>query len=154
AQRDTATVALLISGFAVWGTVGGGGPFARATVNESFLLLIVFMVSISVPSLALSAEVAVRRETERQQRLLLAELRHRVKNMLAIVQSIALQTLRGARAPEDFYQTFAARLIALSQAHDLLAREAWQGASLAEVVRLVLTPHGQQRSAVDGPEIR
>jgi PAS domain S-box-containing protein len=63
-QRETATVALVLSGFAIWGAVDGAGPFAQPTPNESFLLLLAFMVSVSVPALALSADVAVRRRAE------------------------------------------------------------------------------------------
>ena len=48
--RDTATVALILSGFAVWGTLLNGGPFARTTLNNSFLLLLAFIISTSVPS--------------------------------------------------------------------------------------------------------
>lgn len=62
--RDTATVALLLSAAAVSGTVLDGGPFARVTLNESFLLLLAFMISVSVPSLALSADTERRRRTE------------------------------------------------------------------------------------------
>jgi signal transduction histidine kinase len=63
-QRDTATVALILSGFAVWGTLLGGGPFADTSLNDSFLLLLMFMISTSVPSLALSADVAMRKRIE------------------------------------------------------------------------------------------
>src|SRR5262249_42103384 len=42
-QRDTATVALILSGFAVWGTIAGVGPFSGGTLNESFLLLLMFI---------------------------------------------------------------------------------------------------------------
>ncbi len=62
--RDTATVAFVLSAFAVWGTLIDGGPFARATVNDSFLMLVMFMITSSVPSLALSADAAMRRRTE------------------------------------------------------------------------------------------
>ena len=57
-QRDTASVALVLSGFALWGTLSGEGPFARATLNDSLLLLIMYMISTAVPTLALSADVA------------------------------------------------------------------------------------------------
>src|SRR5213078_5139737 len=57
-QRDTATIALLLSCFAVWGTITNAGPFVRSSLNESFLLLLAFIISVCVPSLALSAEVA------------------------------------------------------------------------------------------------
>jgi PAS domain S-box-containing protein len=62
--RDTATVSLVLSCFAIWGTLSSGGPFVGATLNESFLLLITFMISAAVPSLALSADVAIRRRVE------------------------------------------------------------------------------------------
>ena len=62
--RDTATVALLLSASAVWGTLLDGGPFARMTLNDSFLLLVAFMISVSVPSLALSADAEMRRRIE------------------------------------------------------------------------------------------
>ncbi len=63
-QRDTATVAVILTGFAVWGTLRGGGPFANTDLNDSFLLLLMFMISSSVPSLALSADVAMRKGVE------------------------------------------------------------------------------------------
>jgi PAS domain S-box-containing protein len=63
-QRDTATVALILSAFAVWGAFANGGPFARGTLNDSFLLLLAFMIGITIPSLALSADVRVRKRTE------------------------------------------------------------------------------------------
>ncbi len=62
--RDTATVAFVLSAFAVWGTLMDGGPFARGTINDAFLMLVMFMITTSVPSLALSADAAVRRRTE------------------------------------------------------------------------------------------
>jgi signal transduction histidine kinase/ActR/RegA family two-component response regulator len=63
-RRDTATVAVILSGFAVWGTLRGGGPFADTKLNDSFLLVLMFVISTSVPSLALSADVAMRKRVE------------------------------------------------------------------------------------------
>ena len=63
-QRETVTVALILSAFAVWGTATGVRPFAAQDINELFLLLLMFMTSVAIPSLALAAEVAVRRRTE------------------------------------------------------------------------------------------
>ena len=73
APRDTATVALVLSCFAVWGTIAGGGPFARANLNDLFLLLLMFMIATTVPSLVLSADVAVRKRTDEDLRHAQAE---------------------------------------------------------------------------------
>jgi PAS domain S-box-containing protein len=77
-QRDTATVALILSGFAVWATVAGTGPFAQVTLNDSFLLLLMFMISMAVPSLALSADAAVRRRSEEELRRMQDHLNQQV----------------------------------------------------------------------------
>jgi PAS domain S-box-containing protein len=80
-----------------------------------------------------SLDITHRKMAEERQRLLLNELNHRVKNSLVAVQSIAAQTLRTSLSPELFQEAFEARIMALSQAHDLLTRENWEGASLREV---------------------
>ena len=66
--RDTATVALIISAFAVGCTLLQCGPFAKPNQNDSFILLLAFMISTAVLSLALSTDVAVRHRIENQQR--------------------------------------------------------------------------------------
>jgi integral membrane sensor domain MASE1 len=60
-QRDTATAALVLSCFAIWGTLANSGPFVRSSLNDSFLLVLTFVISAAIPSLVLSADVAVRR---------------------------------------------------------------------------------------------
>jgi integral membrane sensor domain MASE1 len=105
-QQDTATIALLLSSFAVWGTVSNVGPFVRSSLNESFLLLLAFMISVSVPSLALSAEEAVRRRHQDHVNLLMRELSHRSKNLLSVVQSMANQVARQTKGFDDFYAGF------------------------------------------------
>lgn len=80
-----------------------------------------------------SLDITERKRAEERQKLLVNELNHRVKNSLATVQSIAAQTLRSVTSPAFFREAFESRLIALSQTHDLLTRESWEGASLREV---------------------
>jgi signal transduction histidine kinase/CheY-like chemotaxis protein len=63
--RDTATVALMLSGFVVWGTIFGGGPFAQSIREESSTLLLLVMIGIAIPSVTLAADVALRKRTER-----------------------------------------------------------------------------------------
>ena len=71
--------------------------------------------------------------------LLIEELNHRVKNTLAILQAIAVQTFRSASKAER--GTFEGRLGALAEAHNLLSRERWQGSELQDVVGRVLQPY-------------
>jgi PAS domain S-box-containing protein len=79
-------------------------------------------------------DVTERVESDRQKKLLLNELNHRVKNTLAVVQAIVSQTVRNCTTAAEFQARFEPRLIALSTAHDRLARNEWLGVSLAEVV--------------------
>ena len=76
--RDTATSTLVLAAFAVWGTFAGSGPFDRNDLNESFLLLLTFMIGVTVPSLALSADAAMRRRTENELRTVHDDLNRRV----------------------------------------------------------------------------
>jgi len=90
---------------------------------------------------------------DRQQRLLLDELNHRVKNTLATVQAIADQTLRTNANPADFRRAFEARLMALSSTHNLLTATNWRSANLADVVGLEFKPYGPERYRLAGPEV-
>ncbi len=92
--------------------------------------------------LAAEREIVARIAAEARQRLLLDELNHRVKNTLATVQSIAAQSLRHGADVSSVRESFEARLIALSQAHNLLTRDNWSGASLAELLQTELSPYG------------
>jgi two-component sensor histidine kinase len=90
---------------------------------------------------AAQTELAERRRVEQHQELLLAELNHRVKNTLAIVLSIATQTLRHADSAEIFRAGFEARIMALAEAHNLLTDGNWEGASLRAILERVLGPY-------------
>ncbi len=90
---------------------------------------------------------------QEQQRLLMDELNHRVKNTLATVQAIAAQTLRSGDPPERFVQTFKARLMALSRTHNALTRGQWHGADLADILREELHPYGSTRFRLHGPDL-
>lgn len=101
-------------------------------------------------------EITARKRIEEHQKLLLDELNHRVKNTLATVQSIAAQTIRSSPDLRAFRQAFEARLIALSQAHNLLSLSNWRGVELSELVRRELIPHGvddPHRITVSGERI-
>lgn len=76
--RDTATVALVLAGTTIWGTLMGGGPFTSGNLNSSFLLVLMFLISITVPSLLLSADVEARKKAEESLRRAQIGLEHNV----------------------------------------------------------------------------
>ncbi len=90
---------------------------------------------------------------ERRQKLLLDEVNHRVKNTLATVQSIAAQTLKGARDLDSARRDFERRIVALSRTHNMLSDTQWSNASLATLVEGELAAFGNERVAVAGPII-
>lgn len=95
-------------------------------------------------------------ETLERRQFLLRELDHRCKNTLAAIQAIADQTLRRAPSPSHFVEAFNGRIGALSRAHELLTKEAWGNAALADVVGQALTPFcgvGGLQIAVSGPRV-
>jgi PAS domain S-box-containing protein len=98
---------------------------------------------------ALEIEIEERKRVEDQQSLLLAEVNHRVKNMLAVVTAIAAQTARNSTSIESFNQSFLSRLGALSEAHSLLTTRNWQAASLKELVDAVLSPYRAEPCQLD-----
>jgi two-component sensor histidine kinase len=86
--------------------------------------------------------------------LLIEELNHRVKNTLAILQSIATQTFRSASRAER--EKFEGRLGALAEAHNLLSQEKWQGSELQDVITRVLNPYllnNPDRVRMFGPKV-
>lgn len=105
------------------------------------------------------SDVTASKGAEARQQLLVREYNHRIRNLLALVRSLAEQTWRLSASPQNFHQSLLERLQALADAHGLLTREAWQGASLRTLAERVLAPYlagspGAPRVAIDGPELR
>jgi PAS domain S-box-containing protein len=110
-----------------------------------------------IRTLSAAIDIDGRKRAEEHRTLLINELNHRVKNTLASVQSIARQTLRVGRSPEQTIDLFTDRLVALSVAHDVLTRENWEGASLREIAEGALGPFAEQgagRIAIEGRDVR
>lgn len=106
-----------------------------------------------------SLDITDRKRAEERQRVLVAELNHRVKNTLAIVQSLALQTHRNTDNPVAFMEALNARVRALAKAHDLLTENSWEGALLKDVIGRTLEPYAtgasaNRRIAIAGPPLR
>lgn len=98
------------------------------------------------------------RTTAERQKLLIGELNHRVKNTLAIVQSMAMQTLRSCPNTDDAREALEARLVSLAKAHDILTLGQWSGGDLRELVVGALEAYtnyaGASRFRIDGAELR
>lgn len=99
-----------------------------------------------------SIDISESKQTAEHTRLLLRELNHRVKNTLAMIQSVARQTIRQNPDPQDFIEAFSGRLRTISDAHVLLADRDWTGVQLFEVIGSQLGP--QFRTRPDRAEVR
>src|ERR1700736_3436910 len=91
--RDTAVASFILAGFSIWGTFSGAGLFAAASLNDLLLFVLVFLVTVSVPSLALSADVAMRKTIEENLHRTNTELDRRVE-MRSSELAAANQALR------------------------------------------------------------
>ena len=99
----------------------------------------------------IARDITERKRAQEQQKLLVNEMQHRIKNSLATIQAIATQTLNQHAKERD---AFIARLHALGSAHDLLTSETWERASLRAIVTRALEPFQERlhkRITIDGP---
>jgi two-component sensor histidine kinase len=132
-------------------------PVFRWSMSAENLLGTVFFF-ISAGLIVATAEmlrVAVREldgNTTRE-RALNAELQHRVKNNLAVVQALARQTVKHTADPTEFYPAFTERLMALAAAHDVLCTGDWEDCRLPDLATAALKPF-EPREAItlDGPD--
>lgn len=88
--------------------------------------------------------------------LLMREVTHRSKNLLAVIQAMARQTKLASRDVNDFEVRFSGRLQALAASHDLLVQRDWKGASMSEVVKSQLGHYLDQQASqieIDGPRL-
>ena len=105
---------------------------------------------------SLVADETQRKASEDHIKFLMHEISHRSKNLLTVIQSIARRTARTAATMEDFESRFGQRLQGLAASHDVLVRNSWQGAPLAELMRQHLLPFADAKSSrleLVGPDI-
>jgi PAS domain S-box-containing protein len=105
----------------------------------------------------LGMDITEVRAAEERQQLMINELNHRVKNTLATVQSIARQTLRDGVSTDAARAHFTDRLLALSTAHNVLTRENWESAELADIAAEAVRPYDDaeaSRIAIAGSRAR
>ena len=105
---------------------------------------------------SVAVDISERKANEVQLRLLLRELTHRCKNLLAVIHAIARQTASRTRSVEDFLDRFSARLVAIGCSHDLLIADDWHGASLRMLVEQQLGDHAErfgEQIAIEGEDV-
>jgi two-component system CheB/CheR fusion protein len=130
---------------------------AHGDHDQHFLVRIVPYTDVDVQTAGVVVtflDVTVLTRAEEQQRVLIAELNHRVKNMLAIVTAIAEQTHRSSPTLDGFKTAFLARLHAMARSYELLSRESWTEASIETMARQELGPFGEAKFTLAGPDIR
>lgn len=103
--------------------------------------------------LSIGQRQAMADEANERMSLMTRELAHRVKNTLAVVQSIATRSLSDGRDVPEAREVFTKRLHALARAHTLLLDSSWSGAPLGELVRAELEAFGA-RAVVRGPAVQ
>ncbi|HEY4030139.1 MAG TPA: CheR family methyltransferase [Caulobacteraceae bacterium] len=97
-------------------------------------------------------DVTTLANAEAHQKVLIAELNHRVKNMLTVVISIAENTSKASPDAKSFKDGFIQRIKAMAKSYELLARDNWTAASMRNLAAQHLAPFGTERIVLDGPE--
>jgi two-component sensor histidine kinase len=126
------------------------GPLWRSLAITSLLGAVLLLTGLSF-AVRMATTIA---RGEMLHDLLIEELNHRVKNTLAILQAIAVQTFQSASKAER--EKFEGRLGALAEAHNLLSTEKWRGSYLQDVISRVLQPYSlnnPERVRMSGPPV-
>jgi PAS domain S-box-containing protein len=102
----------------------------------------------------LTLDITERKRADEHQRLLIAELDHRVKNVLARVAVVAMYTREGSSTVDEFIQALDRRIQSMAVAHELLSEGHWQGVRLADTVRHQLAPYATDaNTTTGGPDV-
>lgn len=107
--------------------------------------------------MGVNIDITDAREAADHTRHLLRELNHRVKNTLAMIQSLARQTLRRSPDPQSFIDAFSGRLRTLSDAHALLSDRDWSGIGLMELINTQVGPYllgEHEQLIVEGDDVQ
>jgi len=86
-------------------------------------------------------DITRRKRAQEHQKVLMAELNHRVKNVLARVTAVADSTRRGSGSVDEFFRSYEGRLQSMATAHTLLSDTGWRGADLMALVHSQLAPY-------------
>jgi PAS domain S-box-containing protein len=99
-------------------------------------------------------DITERKELEDRQNTLISELNHRVKNVLAIISTVASRTQETSRSMAEFVAALDSRIKSMATTHELLSGRGWQGIPLEELVRCELAPYATATNTrIAGPDV-
>src|SRR5262249_10138707 len=99
-------------------------------------------------------DISERKEVEQHQELLIAELDHRVMNILAQVAVVAVSTRQGSHSIDEFLRSLDGRIQSMAATHTLLSKSGWQSVGLDALVRNQLAPYATDTNiAISGTDI-
>jgi two-component sensor histidine kinase len=139
-----AAAAVFIVSFIVIATITFGvGNYGDSfpSIDDDIISAQITIVGTALCALILSSLFAERRRHAEQQKILMAELDHRVKNVLARVAAVADSTRQGGGSTDEFIRSFNGRIQSMAVAHTLLSETSWRGSDLAALVRKQLAPY-------------
>jgi len=104
--------------------------------------------------IGVSIDITERKCAEEGQRVLVAELDHRVKNALATVSAVVSHTHRGSRSVDGFVDALEGRIRSMAATHELLSSRQWQGLSVMDLARRELAPYATPTNTeINGPDV-
>jgi PAS domain S-box-containing protein len=102
----------------------------------------------------LTVDITERKQSEERQAMLIAELDHRVKNLLARVAVISTYTRQGSNSMDQFVEVLDRRIQSMANAHSLLSQNRWNGVNLADLVHNQLAPYATiANTKIGGPDV-
>jgi PAS domain S-box-containing protein len=102
----------------------------------------------------LTRDITRRKQSEKRQDLLIAELDHRVKNVLARVAAVVMHTRRGCGTMDEFVEALHGRIQSMAAAHSLLSQSRWSGVGLTDLIRHQLAPYTTDaNTTIGGPDV-
>jgi two-component sensor histidine kinase/integral membrane sensor domain MASE1 len=157
--------AFIVSLTIVWTTTFGIGQLGNPTfpigigdptvpIGSRILAALIAIAACTLSANVLAALFAERRQAQEHQELLIAELDHRVKNVLARVAAVVKHTSRHCGAVEEFIQSVEGRIQSMAAAHALLSQSRWHGVGLIDLLRRQLAPYTTDANiSFNGPDV-
>jgi two-component sensor histidine kinase/integral membrane sensor domain MASE1 len=151
-----AAAAFIVSLTIVWTTTFGVVHFGDPAlpIGDRIVGVQAAILGVALYAYILAALFAERRQAAARQRLLIAELDHRVKNLLARVAAVVMHTRGRGRTTDEFVKALEGRIQSMASAHALLSQSRWSAVSLTNLIRHQLAPYTTDANAtISGPDV-